>query len=114
MVLTVTAIAFLAMRNITRGALWPPLMKPPFVSCNVLTMKASPGRTATYRQTPKGAPINDEDDPQFFLDILTPSPLSAFGTDLYYKIHATSSLLRPRFHEPPPLLLMRTSYLESP
>ena len=25
-----------------------------------------------------------------FLDLLTPSPLSAFGSDLYYKIHATS------------------------
>ena len=37
-----------------------------------------------------------------FLDCLTPSPLSAFGTDLYSKIHATS-LLHPLFHKPLPV-----------
>ena len=39
-------------------------------------------------------------------------PLSAFGTDIFYRIHATP-LLHPLFHGPlpPP---MRTSYLDAP
>ena len=46
------------------------------------------------------------------LDFLTPSPLSAFGSDLYYEIHATS-LICLLFHDPLSPL-MRTSYLEAP
>ena len=47
-----------------------------------------------------------------YSDFLTPSPLSTFGTDLYYKIHATS-LSMSAFQWPPPPP-MRTSYLEAP
>ena len=36
-----------------------------------------------------------------FLGFLTPSPLSAFGTDLYYKIYVTS-LNTSTFHDLPP------------
>ena len=44
--------------------------------------------------------------------ILTPSPLSAFGTDLHYKIHTTSFTMSALPWPPPPM--MRTSYLVAP
>ena len=44
-----------------------------------------------------------------FSDSLTPPPLSAFGSDLYYKIHATSLTM---FHDPPPPPIV-TSYQEA-
>ena len=47
-----------------------------------------------------------------YLDYLTPSPLVGFGTDIYYKIYATSLALSA-FPWPPPHM-MRTSYLDGP
>ena len=46
------------------------------------------------------------------LDFWPPPPLSAFGSDLYYKIH-TNSLTMFAFPWPRPPL-MQTSYLEAP
>ena len=47
-----------------------------------------------------------------FLDFLIRSPLSVFGSDLHYKIHATFLTTSASPLPPPPL--MRTSYMEAP
>ena len=57
----------------------------------------------------RGASINDV---RINFGFLTPSPLPAFGINLYQKIHATS-LTMSAFPQPPPPW-MRTSYMEVP
>ena len=77
--------------------------RPPRNACNVSS-------SSSNGEGNKGASIHDIRKIFGFSD---PLPLSAFGNDLYFKIHATSLTTSPflwTYSSP----LMRTSYLEAP